>query len=139
MQVMTGRSLLVAILAVNVIAAIAVANGVLVLAGTLAAGRRQRETDAVVQKVLGATRGDVLVSFLIEHVLLGLFAALIGSAVGVAAAWAITRGALEVPFSVDPLLIGGVTASAIAITLAVGTLTTWRALSSSPARHLREA
>ena len=42
--------------AVNIVGGLAVANGLLVLAGTMAAGRKQREADAVVNKVLGSTR-----------------------------------------------------------------------------------
>ncbi|MEO7221834.1 MAG: FtsX-like permease family protein, partial [Devosia sp.] len=46
--------------AVNIVGGLAVANGLLVLAGTMAAGRKQREADAVVNKVLGSTRADVV-------------------------------------------------------------------------------
>ncbi len=42
-------------IAVNIVGALAVVNGLLVLAGTMAAGRKQREADAVVNKVLGST------------------------------------------------------------------------------------
>ncbi|HVX73760.1 MAG TPA: FtsX-like permease family protein, partial [Devosia sp.] len=61
--------------AVNIVGALAVVNGLLVLAGTMAAGRKQREADAVVNKVLGSTRGDVVKVFALEYALLGGFAA----------------------------------------------------------------
>ena len=48
------------------------AAGVLVLGGAIAAGHRRRVYDAVVLKVLGATRGTVAGAFLVEHLLLGL-------------------------------------------------------------------
>ena len=114
-------------------------NGLLVLAGTVAAGRRQREADAVVHKVLGATRRDVLSSFVIEYLVLGTFAAIIGLAIGIGVAWGITQAALEVPFAVDALLVGGLCLGAVGLTIAIGAATTWRALSSSPARALRES
>ena len=124
---------------VNIVGGLAVLNGLLVLAGTMAAGRKQREADAVIQKVLGATRRNVLWAFLLEYGLLGVFAAVLASLLGVTAAWAITGSALEVGFAVDPLLISGVIAGAVALTLGVGTVTTWRSLSTSPAAYLREA
>src|SRR5690606_7505806 len=43
--------------AVATVGGLAVLSGVFVLAGALAAGRQQREADATVMKVLGATRG----------------------------------------------------------------------------------
>ncbi len=124
--------------AVNIVGGLAVLNGILVLAGTMAAGRKQREADAVVYKVLGATRPNVVAVFAIEYSLLGAFAAAIATGVGMVGAWLITRNALEVGFSVDPQLIGSVILGAIVLTVATGAATTWRALSMRPARYLRE-
>ncbi len=56
--------------AVNIVGGLAVVNGLLVLAGTMAAGRKQREADAVVNKVLGSTRRDVVRVFALEYALL---------------------------------------------------------------------
>jgi len=125
--------------AVSLLALLAVVNGLLVLMGTVAAGRIQREADAIVHKVLGATRRDVLSSFVIEYLLLGTFAAIIGLAIGIGVAWGITQAALEVPFAVDALLVGGLCLGAVGLTIAIGAATTWRALSSSPASALRES
>ncbi|MCB9993612.1 MAG: FtsX-like permease family protein [Hyphomicrobiaceae bacterium] len=123
--------------AVNVVGGIAVVNGLLVLAGTMAAGRKQRESDAVVKKVLGATRGDILRSFVTEYAVLGVFSSLIATIVGVFGAWVITKSGLEVDFSADPVLIFFVVVGAVLLTLAAGAITTWRALSTPPARFLR--
>ncbi|VAW14933.1 hypothetical protein MNBD_ALPHA11-2435 [hydrothermal vent metagenome] len=123
--------------AVNIVGGLAVINGLLVLAGTMAAGRKQREADAVIQKVLGATRGNVLVVFIIEYGLLGAFAALIASVVGIVSAWAITVTILEIDFAVDGWLILGVVVGAVLLTIATGAATTWSALSSRPAQVLR--
>src|SRR6185295_8580155 len=46
-------------------------TGLLVLAGALAAGHRHRLFDAVVLKVLGATKGQVMTTYLIEFAVLG--------------------------------------------------------------------
>ena len=89
--------------AVEVIGGLAVVSGVLVLAGAMAAGRQQREADAVVMKVLGATRGDVVRAYLIEYGLLGLLAAVLAAGLGLAGTWAFVEFVLEIDFWVDPL------------------------------------
>lgn len=124
--------------AVEVIGGLAVVSGVLVLAGAMAAGRRQRESDAVVMKVLGATRGDVVRAFLVEYGMLGLLAALLASLLGVAGTWAFVEFVLEIDFWVDPMLILWVAAGTIVLAIIVGMATTWSALSTRPATFLRE-
>jgi putative ABC transport system permease protein len=123
--------------AVDIVGGLAVVNGLLVLAGTMAAGRKQREFDAVIVKVLGATRADVLRSFVFEYGLLGGFAAVLAAVIGIFAAWAITQKALEVGYAVDIPLILIVIAGTIAATIATGAATTWGALSTRPAQFLR--
>lgn len=123
--------------AVNIVGALAVINGLLVLAGTMAAGRKQRESDAIIQKVLGATRFDVLWIFVLEYGMLGAFSAIIASIVGIGSAWVITQIVLEIDYSTDAMLIGLVIAGAVLLTVATGAITTWRALSSRPASVLR--
>jgi putative ABC transport system permease protein len=125
--------------AVNIVGGLAVINGLLVLAGTMSAGRKQREADAVVQKVLGATRSGVVWVFTLEYGLLGAFAALIATIVGTAGAWAITQRALEVGFAVDGMLVVSVILGAVLLTIAAGAVTTWSALSTRPAQFLRNA
>ena len=58
--------------ALRLVALVTLAAGILVLGGAVAAGHRRRVYDAVVLKVLGATRGTIAAAFLVEHVLLGL-------------------------------------------------------------------
>jgi putative ABC transport system permease protein len=124
--------------AVNIVGGLAVINGLLVLAGTMAAGRKQRESDAVVNKVLGATRRNVVSVFAIEYALLGTFAAALATIVGIAGAYAIIKLAgMDVGFGVDPVLILGVLAGSVVLTIVTGALTTWSALSTRPAQYLR--
>ena len=124
--------------AVNIVGALAVINGLLVLAGTMAAGRKQREADAVVNKVLGASRGNVISVFALEYALLGGFAALLSMLVGIAGAYAIVKGAqMDVGFGVSPTLVAGVLIGSIVLTIITGALTTWSALSTKPAQYLR--
>ncbi len=124
--------------AIAVVGGLAVASGMLVLAGALATGRRQREADSVVAKVLGATRGDVIRSYVIEYGLVGALSALLAAVLGVAGTWAFMAIVLESDFVVDPLLLALVIIIASMLTIAVGAATTWSALSARPARFLRE-
>lgn len=124
--------------AIETIVAAVVANGALALASALARGRQQREADSIVFKVLGATRASIIAAFVLEFTLLGLFAAAMASLLGIGAAWAITRSALEVPFAVDTGLLAGIVAGAMLVVLAMGMGTMWSALSGRPAQYLRD-
>ncbi|HEY1432498.1 MAG TPA: FtsX-like permease family protein, partial [Stellaceae bacterium] len=66
--------------AIRLTALVALAAGMLVLGGAIAAGHHRRVYDAVVLKVLGATRGTLARAFLIEHALLGALSALVACA-----------------------------------------------------------
>ena len=124
--------------AVSVIAGIALISGVLVLAGALASGRRQREADSVVAKVLGATRAEVVRSYVIEYGLVGMLSAVLATILGMIGAAAFVTIVLESGFSADPVLLVLVVVLASGLTITVGAATTWSALSSKPARFLRE-
>src|SRR3569623_1250472 len=125
-------------LAASLVGGLAVGNGLLVLLGSLAAGRRQRQADAVITKVLGATRVQVLLVSIIHYLLLAIFAALLATPVGIGLAWILTRLLLDVDFALDPITLAAVDLGAIAITGLLGAMTIIRAVSSRPARLLRE-
>ena len=125
-------------LAASLVGGLAVGNGLLVLLGSLAAGRRQRQADAVITKVLGATRVQVLLVSIIHYLLLAIFAALLATPVGIGLAWILTRLLLDVNFTLDPITLAAVDLGAIAITGLLGATTIIRAVSSRPARLLRE-
>lgn len=124
--------------AVAVIGGLAVVSGLFVLAGAMAAGRKQREADAVVMKVLGASRGDVVRAYVVEYGLLGALSALLAAALGIAGSWAFVTQILEIDFFVDPVTVLAVIVGAVLLTIAIGTITTWSALSVRPAKFLRE-
>ena len=64
--------------AIRAASGVALATSVLVLAGALAANRRARIADAVILKILGATRGRLIATFLIEYATLGAATAAFG-------------------------------------------------------------
>ena len=70
--------------------------GILVLAGAMASGHRARVYDAVVMKVLGATRARIMLAFALEYALMGLGAALIAAAAGTLAARAIKQNPMAI-------------------------------------------
>ncbi len=123
--------------AVRLTALVALAAGALVLGGAIAASHRRRVYEAVVLKVLGATRGAILAGFLIEYGLLGLLAALIAGALGsLAAAFVVVRlMRFDWLFLPGPLL--ATLGLALLLTLGLGLAGTWRALGAKPAPYLR--
>lgn len=123
--------------AVRSTAGVTLLAGALVLAGAVVAGHRRRIYDAVVLKVLGATRGDVLRAFLIEYGLLGLLTAVIACALGTVAAWAVLTFVMEIDWTFLPLTLLGTATLCVAITLGFGFLGTWVALGQKAAPLLR--
>jgi len=125
-------------LAASLVGGLAVSNGLLVLIGSLATGRRQRQADAVITKVLGATRLQVIAVNVLHFVVLATFAALLATPLGIGLAWVLTLLMLDVEFTLNPLTLGAVDLGAIAITGLLGATTISKALSTRPAYLLRE-
>ncbi len=123
--------------AVRSTAAITVATGTLVLAGAVAAARRRRIYDSVIFKVLGATRGTVLATFLVEYGILGAITSVIAALVGTATAWAVVVFLMEIPWVFIPEGVAFVLTVCMALTLAIGFVGTWRAMGQKAAGYLR--
>jgi len=124
--------------AVRAVAAVTLVAGTLVLGGAIAAGHRRRVYDAVVLKVLGATRGNIIRAFLIEYGLLGLVAAAIASLIGTIAAWAVLTGVMRVEEWVFlPVALTATALISLGITLILGLAGTWLALRRKAAPLLR--
>ena len=122
---------------VQAASAVALLTGILVLAGAVAAGHRRRVYDAVVLKVLGATRGDLVKAFMLEYVLLGLSTAVIAVGVGSLAAWVVVTEVMRSEWEFMPgtallTVIGG-----SALTALLGFAGVWLALGQKPAPILR--
>jgi putative ABC transport system permease protein len=123
--------------ALRIVALTTLAAGMLVLGGAVAAGHRRRVYDAVVLKVLGATRGAITAAFLIEQGLVGLLTGIVAAAVGTAAAWAVVTGPMHSDWVFLPGPPLAVAALAVALTLVLGFAGAWRALGAKPAPWLR--
>ncbi len=109
----------------------------LVLGGALAAGHRNRLHDAVVLKVLGASRGRLLGAYMLEYLLVGGATAVFGIAAGSAAAALVLTRVMNLSFAWLPGPAFGAAAGAIAATVLLGLLGTFAALGQRPAPVLR--
>jgi putative ABC transport system permease protein len=122
---------------VRLTTAITIVAGALVLAGAIAAGHRRRVYDAVVLKVLGATRRDVLCAYALEYSILGIVTALLAAAIGSIAAWVVVEELMHFDWIFEPVAIGATAAISAVVTLSFGLLGTWRALGHKSAPLLR--
>ena len=117
---------------------LAVGNGLLVLIGSLATGRRQREADTVIAKVLGTTRAELLATAFVQYLILATLAAIPAAAIGIALAWIVALVMLDVDFTLSSGVVLAVLAMAAALTALLGATTILRAASARPARLLRD-
>ncbi len=113
--------------------------GLLVLAGTIAAGARTRLYDATVLKVVGATRAQIALIYVLEYGLLGITTGIIALGAGTLAASLIARQILDTSFVFDAqaalwTVVGGGTA-----TLLFGLFGAIAALNARPAQRLRSS
>jgi putative ABC transport system permease protein len=123
--------------AIRLVALVTLAAGVLVLGGAVAAGHRRRVYDAVVLKVLGATRGALALSFVIEHGLVGLLTALVAAGLGTLAAYGLVAGPMHTEWVFLPAPLLATAGLAVILTLVFGFAGTWSALGAKPAPYLR--
>lgn len=123
--------------AISGAAAIALTAGGLVLAGTVAAGQRRRIREAVILKVLGAKRRDLLRALLLEYALLGGAAALVATLLGAVAAWAVLTFILKADWVLLPLPALATALASVLGVMVMGWLGTSRALKVRPAPFLR--
>jgi putative ABC transport system permease protein len=124
-------------IAIAVVGSVTLLSGVLVLAGAVAAARRRHLYEAVVLKVLGARRSDLLRIFLIEYLGLGATAAIAGGVLGTLGAAVIVIWVMDLPWLFSPGVVLLVLLVALAITLAAGFFGTWRLLGRPAAPVLR--
>lgn len=113
--------------------------GLLVLAGTIAAGARTRLYDATVLKVVGATRLQIASVYILEYGLLGIATGIIALGAGTLAASLIARQILDTSFVFDAHAALWTVAGGGAATLLFGLFGAIAALNARPARRLRNA
>lgn len=123
--------------AIRAAASVALIASILVLAGALAAGNRARIHDAVVLKTLGATRKTLILAFSLEYALIGLATAVFALLAGGVAAWFVVARIMRLPSSFLPEVAVATIVAALALTVGIGLLGTWRILGQKAAPVLR--
>lgn len=118
-------------------AAITIVAGVLVLVGAIAAGHRGRVYDAVILKVLGAPRRDILKVYITEFLILGAITATVATLLGTLAAWLVITKVMRAEWFFLPVSTIGTAVAGIAIVTVLGCVGTWLALSQRSAPVLR--
>jgi putative ABC transport system permease protein len=111
--------------------------GLLVLAGTIAAGARTRLYDATVLKVVGATRAQIALVYIAEYGFLGVATGIIALAAGSLAAAAAAKQILNIGFVFDAGAAAMTVVGGGAATLLFGLIGALAALRARPAARLR--
>ena len=111
--------------------------GGLVLIGAVAAGQRQRTQQAVLLKVLGASRAQIRAAWLVEFGALGLTAGLIAALVGSVASWGVAHYIMESDWTFLPGTLAATLSVCLATMLIFGYAGTAAALRAKAAPFLR--
>lgn len=124
--------------AIRAAAAVTVAAGIAVLIGAVSASGRARRYDAVILKLLGGSRGQVLGAQALEYAALSLILALVSLTMGGMAGWYVVRHVLDIGWAPRWENVAATLLGAIVITLATGLAGSLPALRARPAEALRE-
>jgi putative ABC transport system permease protein len=123
--------------AVRTTGAVTIFAGILVLIGAMAAGQQAKAYDAVMLKVLGASRLQVLAAYLLEYLLLGLVTGIIALGLGLGGGWFIVTQVLDLEWAISWLPLIVTVAGGALLTTLLGLAGTWAALSVRPNAVLR--
>ncbi len=123
--------------AVRIATAFAILMGMIVLAGSVVATRRRRARDIVLLRLVGATRGQVARSQLIEFALLSTAVALTAFAAGTLAARLVVTYIFEFPFSPDWPSLALIPVGAVFLAIMAAFVAAIPALNARPAEGLR--
>lgn len=125
-------------LAVRLAGLVTLAAGALVLAGAVMAGHRRRVREAVILKVLGATRGELWRAWMLEFSLIGAATGLSAALFGSMASWAIIVHVMRGEWVFLPGLTLATLAICITAALAAGFAGAFAALRLPAAPALRQ-
>ena len=123
--------------AVRLATMVAILMGMVVLAGAVVATRRSRIKDLVLLKLVGATRGQVVGTQLVEFASLSSAVSLLAFAAGVGGARLVTGEVLDIPLQPDWGALIMIPAAAVALAVGAALLAALPALNARPARALR--
>ena len=144
-SVIDGREIMDAIktvvdnvtLAVTVVGTLVLLSGLLILIGAVAMTKFRRVYEAAIFKTLGATRRLIATVLVLEYGLLGVLAGAIGAGGALVLTWAISRYALEIPFTPRfGLSTVGVIVTTVLVAV-IGVVSSWEVLQRKPLATLR--
>lgn len=115
-------------LAIRVTALAALAAGLMVLAEAFRTNLRARRREAVIFKVLGATRADVAMTLALEFCLVGLAAALVAVVLGGVGSWVFVSQVMDATWRFRPLTVAGIVGLGVAASLLIGLIGVRRTL-----------
>lgn len=123
--------------AVRIATLFAILMGMVVLAGSVVATRAERRRDIVLLRLVGATRGQVALSQMIEFALLSSAVALAALGAGLLAARALVTRTFEFAFVPDPVAMALIPTGAIVLAVIAAFAAAQPALNARPAEGLR--
>jgi putative ABC transport system permease protein len=126
-------------LGIRFLALFSVGAGLLVLAGAVAASRRQRRREAALLRTLGAGRRQLRLLAVTEYLALGGVAGLAGGLLALLAGWAVVTRVFELPFAPAPAAVLGLAAGTAVLAAGVGVLAGRDILRRPPLETLRES
>jgi putative ABC transport system permease protein len=115
-----------------------VLTGVIVLVGAVLNGRYQRVRETVLLRTLGATRRQLVQIQLVEYAILGVLAAVVGGALSIGGNALVAHFVFKMTPATPPLLILVAVATAAAVTVVTGLLTSRGVTDHSPLEILRQ-
>jgi putative ABC transport system permease protein len=124
-------------LAIRAAAAVTVIAGIIVLVGAVSASGQARRYDVVILKLLGGSRGQLLLGQAIEYLLLSVLLAGVALGVGGIGGWYVVAEVLALPWAPDGGTVALTLCGAIISTLGIGVLGSMPALRATPAEALR--
>ncbi|QNA82625.1 FtsX-like permease family protein [Sphingomonas sp. So64.6b] len=125
-------------LAIRAAAAVTVAAGIAVLVGAVAASGRSRRYDAVILKLLGGSRRQVLGAQAFEYAMLSLVLIIVALVMGSAAGWFVVVRLFDLAWAPRYDVVALTLAASVIVTLGTGLAGSVPALRARPAEALRE-
>ncbi len=123
--------------AVQATALVSIIAGVLVLAGAIAAGFRQRVYESVILKVIGAVRAQILKAYLMEYALIGIITAVIAVALGGLVGYLVVAHVMDMTFTFLPIPMLLTVGVSLLVTVTFGIASSLSALAIKPNAVLR--
>lgn len=124
--------------AIRAAAAVTVAAGIAVLIGAVAASGGARRYDAVLLKLLGGSRRQVLGAQALEYAILSVILVAVALATGTGAGWYVVTQVFDIGWAPRWDIVALTLAAAVLLTLGTGVTGSLPALRARPADALRE-